>query len=211
MTSSTSAKVVLFDLFGVLTEPQPTAGKEELLAAAGIVGTADGEAFWTSYWDRRPPYDRAAVSAEEYWQSVGADLDTTFPADMIAALIAADCGSWRRMDPAMIALLERLAAGGQTIGLLSNIPEELAADLLLRHRWFELFAVTGFSCRIGAVKPEPEAFHWCLTELGVDAADVLFIDDRAENIAAAEAVGMRAKLFVGAADLARHLDPVPCG
>jgi len=68
------------------------------------------------------------------------------------------------------------------------------------------FAVTGFSCRIGAVKPEPAAFHWCLAELGVDATDVLFVDDRQENVTAAEAVGIRAKLFVGAEDLLDHLD-----
>src|SRR5437899_2171982 len=122
MAASTPAKVILFDLFGVLTEHQPLAEREALLGAAGFDGVADPTAFWTAYWNRRPPYDRAAISAAEYWRSVGADLDATFLPATIAALIAADCGSWRTMDPVMIGLLERLAACGQTIGLLSNIP-----------------------------------------------------------------------------------------
>ena len=203
------AKVVLFDLFGVLTEHQPEAEREFLLGATGVADTVDPAAFWTSYWINRPPYDRAAVSADEYWRSVAADLSAHFQPATVAALIEADCGSWRTMDPVMVGLLERLAGRGQTIGLLSNIPEELAADFMRRHRWFELFAVVAFSCRIGAAKPDPAAFEWCLRELGVDAGDVLFIDDREENVAAAEALGIRGKLFVGSADLFAYLQLDP--
>jgi putative hydrolase of the HAD superfamily len=201
MPNPTPAEVVLFDLFGVLTEHQPAAEQRYVVGAAGPAAVADPVDFWNSYWANRPPYDRAAVSAAEYWQLVAADLGTHFSPATVAALVEADCGSWRTMDPAMVGLLERLAADGQTIGLLSNIPEELAADFEVRHRWFGLFAVVAFSCRIGAAKPDPAAFEWCLRELGVDAAEVLFVDDRGENVEAAESLGIRGKLFVGSADL----------
>ncbi len=57
------------------------------------------------------------------------------------------------------------------------------------------------SCRTGHRKPEPEAFWAALSELGTPAAATLFVDDRPENVAAAENLGLRAVLFEGAASL----------
>ena len=53
-----------------------------------------------------------------------------------------------------------------------------------------IFAVRGFSCRIHMAKPDPEIFRWCCRALDVEPSRVLFVDDRAENVAAAEAIGM---------------------
>ena len=95
----------------------------------------------------------------------------------------------------MLALLGELAASGQRLALLSNIPEELAAHYELHHRWLEMFQVRGFSCRIGHAKPNPAAFRWCLDALAVPADQVVFVDDRGENIRAAQTIGIRCHLF----------------
>lgn len=58
-----------------------------------------------------------------------------------------------------------------------------------------MFQVRGFSCRIGHAKPDPAAFRWCLDALAVPADQVVFVDDREENIQAARAIGMRCHLF----------------
>ncbi|MFI1680801.1 hypothetical protein [Streptomyces sp. NPDC020607] len=63
----------------------------------------------------------------------------------------------------MVALVEELAAAGQPVALLSNIPKELAAHYEERHSWLKHFQVCAFSCRTGHAKPEPGAYHWCLT------------------------------------------------
>jgi putative hydrolase of the HAD superfamily len=123
-------------------------------------------------------------------------------------LRAADKGAWRGVDPAMETLLKRLAGEGRTLALLSNIPEELAVDFEERHPWFSVFSVLGFSSRIGAAKPDPAAFRWVLDRLATAPEDAMFIDDRAENVAAAVSLGMRGKLFLSPEDLVAELDRI---
>ncbi|MBB4928771.1 HAD family hydrolase [Kitasatospora kifunensis] len=199
---------VVLDLFGVIACAQSPAGRAEILAAAGVPA-GRVEEFWRAYWELRPSYDRGRLSGPDYWRSVAGAADTTFTRARIAELIAADCGSWRAVDSRMLDLLEVLARRGLTLGLLSNIPPELAEEFLRRHAWLGRFAVLGLSCRIGHVKPEPAAFDWCIKALGVEPARILFVDDCEENVRAARACGMQAHLFTDAATLAQSLAPGP--
>jgi hypothetical protein len=50
-------KVLVFDLFGVLTAPMSAAEQHHLVVAAGPEAEADPDRFWNAYWDHRPPYD----------------------------------------------------------------------------------------------------------------------------------------------------------
>ena len=199
---------VVFDLFGVIACSQSPTGRAEILAAAGVpAGRA--EEFWRAYWELRPSYDRGRLSGPDYWRSVAGAVGITVAQARIAELIAADCGSWRAVDPRMLDLLDVLSRSGLTLGLLSNIPPELADEFLQRYAWLGRFAVLGFSCRIGHVKPEPAAFDWCITTLGVEPARILFVDDREENVRAARARGMQGHLFTDAATLAQSIAPRP--
>ncbi|SNY64727.1 HAD family hydrolase [Paractinoplanes atraurantiacus] len=191
-------EVVLFDLFGVIARNQ---APEAVHALTEIAGAA-APAFLDAYWRHRPPYDRGQCTATAYWQRVALDLGTTFDTSRIANLIAADTDSWGAVDDDMVTLIERAAASGVRLALLSNIPEELAAHYEQHHRrWMRHFELVAFSCRIGRAKPDPEAFRWCARELGADPGHILFIDDRAENIAVAGRLGMRTHLFTGPARL----------
>ena len=208
MKPASAPTAVVFDLFGVIACAQSPAGRAEILAAAGVpAGRA--EEFWSAYWEFRPSYDRGALSGPDYWRSVAGTVGTAFTRAGIAELIAADCDSWRAVDPRMLDLLDVLARSGLTLGLLSNIPPELADQFLRRHAWLGRFAVLGLSCRIGYVKPEPAAFDWCVRALGVEPARILFVDDREENVRAARARGMQGHLFTDPATLAQSIAPGP--
>lgn len=209
MADASTVKVLIFDLFGVLTTPMTRAEQHHLVVAAGPEAEADPDAFWTAYWDLRPPYDSADVTPAQYWRGVAAAVGAVLDDAAVDRLRAADIGAWRGVAPVMEALLRRLVAEGRTIALLSNIPEELAVDFEARHPCFELFSVLGYSSRIGVAKPDPAAFHWVLERLGVEPGDALFIDDRAENVAGAIGVGLRGKLFVSPEDLAADLFAEP--
>lgn len=199
---------VVFDLFGVIACAQSPSGRAAILAAAGVPA-GDAERFWRAYWEVRPCYDRGRLSGPGYWRSVAGAVETTFTRARIAELIAADCNSWSAVDPRMLDLLDVLARSGQRLGLLSNIPPELTDVFLERHAWLGRFDVLGFSCRIGHVKPEPAAFDWCVRALGVEPAGILFVDDRAENVRAAQVRGMQGHLFTDAATLARSIPSRP--
>ncbi|WP_159944430.1 MULTISPECIES: HAD family phosphatase [unclassified Nocardiopsis] len=192
---------LLFDLFGVIARHQSEEGKDLLVRTAGVPAPA----FWEAYWARRHPYDRADVTAARYWAQVADDLGTSFDQERTAALVAADVASWSAVDETMVALVGELADSGRRLGLLSNIPEELAAHYEAHHPWLDRFDVLAFSCRIRRAKPEPEAYLWCREALGVGADRVLFVDDRAGNVEGARSVGMRGHVFTGVDELRREL------
>ncbi|MCK7626086.1 HAD family phosphatase [Streptomyces sp. RS10V-4] len=185
---------VLFDLFGVLARPQSAAGRRRLVRVAGAPETA----FWDAYGDLRPPYDRGETDGPGYWRQVAARLGTRLDRARTAELIAADVESWSAVDGATVALVGELAARGTTLGLLSNIPEELARHYESRHAWLGHFRLRAFSCRIGHAKPAPAAYRWCLAALPGPPERILFVDDREENVRAAEAAGLRGHHFTGA-------------
>ncbi|MGN9755422.1 HAD family hydrolase [Streptomyces sp. SD31] len=193
--------VFLFDLFGVIARLQSAEGKDRIVRTAGIPAPD----FWDAYWTLRPPYDRGEVNGPGYWRRVAKTLGTCFDDHQIERLVAADIASWSGVDDTMVDLLEELAAQDRRIALLSNIPEELAGHYEVRHAWFNRFEVCALSCRIGRAKPDPDAYRWCQNALRVPPDRVLFVDDRQDNIRAAEAVGMRGHLFTTAARLREHL------
>lgn len=54
-----------------------------------------------------------------------------------------------------------------------------------------------FSCDFGSAKPDPACFGQALDRLGAPAGEVIFIDDREDNVGAAIGMGMRGIQFTG--------------
>jgi len=68
----------------------------------------------------------------------------------------------------------------------------------------DLFDSEFYSCFMGAAKPKLEFFEKAVAKLGCNANEVLFLDDRVENVEAAKLAGLNATVFFGA-DGARSL------
>ena len=62
------------------------------------------------------------------------------------------------------------------------------------------------SGQVGMLKPEPGIYELLLNRNGLQAGDCLFIDDSAENVRGAVAVGMKAVRFTGADALSDQLE-----
>jgi len=67
------------------------------------------------------------------------------------------------------------------------------------------------SHEIGMRKPERAAFDHICTAIGVEPRSVIFFDDLAENVAAAESAGLRGVLVRSPADVAQALYPLGVG
>ncbi|MER6568278.1 HAD family phosphatase [Streptomyces sp. NPDC001093] len=195
-------KAVLFDMFGVLARVQSPESQAAIERTAGV----SGKRFWDAYWSLRHSYDRGDILGSAYWQRVGERLGMPFTGRQVEDLIAADLAGWSEVDQESVDFLAELADGGTRLGLLSNIPEELAAHYEDTQKWLGHFSVVGLSCRIGSAKPEPAAYEWCSRELGLPAEEILFVDDRSDNVQAARRVGMRGHLFTGVGALAAALE-----
>ncbi|MFF4422373.1 HAD family hydrolase [Streptomyces sp. NPDC001549] len=190
-------KAVLFDMFGVIARVQSPASMAVLERTVG----GDPDRFWAAYWAQRPPYDRGEVTGPGYWQAVCAQLGIPLDRRLTEELTAADLASWSEIDQRTVDLLGLLAGRGIVLGLLSNIPEDLAARYEATQPWLERFAVRGLSCRIGSAKPEPAAYEWCVRELGLPHGEILFVDDRAENVDAARRLGLQGHVFTSPEEL----------
>jgi HAD superfamily hydrolase (TIGR01509 family) len=97
-------------------------------------------------------------------------------------------------------LLGELKSAGVEMHALSNYPDwYLLIERKLRLSRFLRW--TFVSCRTGHRKPAPEAYRAAIEGLGRPPSDLLFVDDREENCAAARALGIESIRFRGAESL----------
>lgn len=161
---------------------------------------ADPADVSAAYWQHRLAYD-AGLAAETYWQRVLAALpprrDARDAASLIGWLIEADVASWTGFREEMWALAKRFRERGGRTAILSNGGPEVTAGLRARRpleAWFDAVIV---SCEVGVCKPDPRIFELCLSRLGVEPAEALFVDDRLENVEAAATLGLQTVHYTG--------------
>jgi putative hydrolase of the HAD superfamily len=105
-----------------------------------------------------------------------------------------------------LGILAELAASDQyLVGALNNEARETNDYRFQTFGLRDHFSVALSSCYIGLRKPDLAIYKRALDILGRPAHRVLFIDDRAGNVASAEAVGMKGIQFQGADQLRREL------
>jgi len=184
---------LLCDYGEVLSQAQPAGERAALVAASGL-GELD---FWRTYWAHRPAYDRADISAGDYWAAV---LGRSAAPPQVHDLTALDVASWLHANPAAVDSATRAGRRGYRLAILSNAPVEVA-HAIDRAPWLAGFEPRVFSCRLRLSKPDPAVYHKTLDHLAAPPEEIVFFDDRAENVVAAGAVGIRAHLFTDAFQL----------
>jgi putative hydrolase of the HAD superfamily len=202
--------IVLFDLFGVIACHQ----RPRAMAEMADLCNAPHDAFDDAYWACRPLYDAAQQTARQYWTGVLQRLALPAGAATIEWLRRADIDSWSRVDDDMVAHVQSLQNRAE-VALLSNIPADLADAFLEAQPWLHQLDLVALSGHIGVVKPDPAAFRHCITALRAEPSDFLFVDDRDENVQAAQQLGMHGHVFtsidrLAAAIDAWHLAEPPC-
>lgn len=191
---------VVFDIGNVLIRWQPErALRRHLPQRAAALAWLDRVGFydWNLEQDRGrslaealPVLAAAHPEAADYLH----DYADTF-AETIREPIA---GTW--------ALAERLAARGTPLHAITNWSAELyPVARALYPRLDTLFGVTVVSGVERVIKPDPAIYRRLLARTGAAAAECLFIDDSARNVAGAQAVGMAAHHFTDPAPLEAEL------
>jgi putative hydrolase of the HAD superfamily len=109
--------------------------------------------------------------------------------------------------PESLALIERLAAAGARLGIMSNTnPIDWgfisSGAFPAINRCFEHYVL---SYEVRAMKPERAIYDRAVQLAGAPAGEVFFTDDREENVAGAIDAGLDAVLFTTPAALQRQL------
>jgi putative hydrolase of the HAD superfamily len=121
-----------------------------------------------------------------YWSAVVGRPVTPSEA---ARLVAMDVASWAYPDEGTIDLVGELLDAGRGVALLSNAPVCIA-DGLDELPWIAAIGRRFYSGRMGLLKPDRKIFDEVARELGADPSEIVFIDDRPENVEGAELAGM---------------------
>jgi putative hydrolase of the HAD superfamily len=193
-------KVVVFDYGEVISVVPSPADRAELVALAG----AEEQPFWAAYWRHRDALDSWQIDAGEYWRRIGRELGADWPPALLHALWLADLRGWMRINPDVLDILLSLQRGGTRMALLSNAGRDYVS--YFRHGmlgdFFEQVFVSG---ELGTLKPGADIFRTMLAGLGVDASQVLFVDNRADNLEGAARLGIQGHVFTTAGELRGYL------
>jgi putative hydrolase of the HAD superfamily len=193
---------MVFDLGNVVL--YQNAGLPELARRIGAPASLAPEEFVDAYNAPRRDYDRHS-DPDNYWSKVAAACGAPAPnAATIAELITMDVAVWSGTEPAVIDLFAELHSAGIRLAVLSNAPTSMG-DHVRRQPWAQLFEKIVISGEIGLLKPDAEIYDYLLRELASPAGRVAFTDDLAENIAGADAAGIRGIRFHGVAALRSSL------
>jgi putative hydrolase of the HAD superfamily len=118
----------------------------------------------------------------------------------------------------MLDWAQALQRAGIPTGILSNIGDAMSAGLVARFNWLANFNHCTWSHSLNLAKPEPAIYRHAAEGLCAPFTNILFIDDRLDNIQAALATGMQAIQYLGHTsfldEMERHgltalLDPAP--
>ncbi len=156
-----------------------------------ITGLSE-ELMHRGYWAHRHAYDRGELSGRAFWETVGSDGGVLLTPAQVDSLLAADIDFWGRVNHPMLEWAQSLQRAGIPTGILSNMGDAMEAGLLARYAWIQDFGHHTWSHRLHIAKPEAAIYHHAAQGMKTPAANILFVDDRLENIQAAHGVGMQA-------------------
>nr|WP_255480208.1 HAD-IA family hydrolase [Quadrisphaera sp. RL12-1S] len=126
------------------------------------------------------------------------------PLESARDVVASWSASAGQVDRGVLQLVREQRARRRVV-LLSNATDRLDADLARLGVEDEVDAVYA-TYRIGVAKPDRAVYEHVAADLGLPTSACAFVDDSPRHVAGAEAAGMVAHLFTGAADLRVFLD-----
>jgi HAD superfamily hydrolase (TIGR01509 family) len=129
-----------------------------------------------------------ATTAEEFWEGFNRHFGTDVREDLLITCFHPVT------DPRMERLILDLKAAGHRVVCGTNAFEKHYRYHLSRGE-YAVFDRVYASNRMGIAKPSPAFFRRILEEEGWQARETFFIDDRADNVAAARDLGMRSFLY----------------
>ena len=186
-------KAVLFDADGVLQRPAYR-WRRAFGELPGLTEEAPLDQFARDVLDIEATFleceDDFAVAMAELVERSGHRFDAGTILTILNAI---------EVDAAIMDVVQSLRSSGIKCYLASNQQMHRALHMSETLGYAGLFDGEFYSCRLGVAKPKLSFFERVLAVLDLPGDAVLFLDDRAENVAGALQAGLYAAVFDGAA------------
>lgn len=172
-------KNVIFDVGGVLLEWNPAKFLKQMELPSHFV-----QVFESLLWAM---HDGGLVSREELVAKLPEHVDREVFLCCIKKL-----APFLAPIPETIDLLHALRRKGYKVYILSNMPEEMHQELTQLHDFFAYPEGQLFSYQVKAIKPQPQIYEALLQRYKLYPKESVFIDDRLDNVVAAERLQIKA-------------------
>ncbi|MBM3188514.1 MAG: HAD family phosphatase [Chloroflexi bacterium] len=191
--------VFAFDCGGVVLHETDCSPYERWAGRLGLSADELRQRLWAGdLWSQA---ERGQISDAAFWRRTGQELGLS---ERDARTLREDL--WRRWQPdaTVLSFIERVRTRYR-VAMISNATDALEGELARRYGLADRFETIVNSARVGVAKPDSGIYAELLRRLQVEASEVVLVDDRAENVAAAAALGMHVLWFVSPQEFARQL------
>ncbi len=178
-------KNIIFDVGQVLIKYQPLKNLEKALQDKSLARDVYAKTFGSQDWLK---LDRGLVTREELITELG----QKYPE--LENIISESIQNWPEFlepVPENARLLEKLSEKNYHLYYLSNFPREGFKDTQELFPYLKIFEEGVISGETGYVKPESGIYRALMEKIDLEPAVSLFIDDRQENLTAAEKFGFK--------------------
>ena len=184
----TRIRAILFDYGMVLSAPP----NPEAWSRLRSLTTLDEDQLHEGYWKHRHDYDRGDLKGASYWQLIAAEFGLPVPTDQnLTDLYDADTDLWTDLNLPMAEWAQSLQRAGIPTGILSNMPDQMELGVVRKHPWLRDFQHITWSHRLSTAKPDLAIYRHAADGLGLSPFNILFVDDKLENLEAARNTGMQ--------------------
>jgi epoxide hydrolase-like predicted phosphatase len=198
-------EAVVWDLGGVLVRTEDRTPRRIWERRLGLDQDALEAFVFGSEISRRAEVGDAEV--QDIWDDLSRRLNLS--PDQIAQLRQ---DFWRgdQLDANLVERIRQLRSKHRT-GLITNAFKDIRRAIEDDWHLDEIFDAILISAEIGLAKPDPAIYRMLLDQWSLDPGAAVFIDDFAENIAAARSLGMQAIHFRDPGQALSDLDKLLAG
>ncbi|MCX5637341.1 MAG: HAD family phosphatase [Planctomycetota bacterium] len=180
-------EAIIFDWGGVLIDdPRPAL----MRYCSKALGVSEKD-YLVAHWKFAADFIKGLISEDVFWARVCGELNK--PRPKVQSLWGDAFRAAYSPMPQVFAMVSRLRNIGCKTALLSNT--EVPAVEFFGELQYDMFDVAVFSCAEGITKPERKIYEITVDRLGLQPGQVVFIDDRLENINGAKQAGLNTILF----------------
>ncbi len=186
-------KNIIFDVGGVLLEWNPAKFLKQLELPSHFT-----EVFESLLWAM---HDGGLLSREELIAKLPEHVDRE-----VFSHCTRKIAEQLQPIPEMIDLFHELRRRGYKVYILSNMPEEMHLELAKLHDFFVHPEGQVYSYQVKAIKPQPQIYQALLQSYKLNPEESVFIDDRVDNVMAAERLKIKAIQCESPSQVRRQLE-----
>ena len=193
-------RLVLFDIGGVLVKWQDTWLYEKISKKYGIpLNILESECKNTI-----SKLHSGEISENEFWKIIGMKFNCDELINCERSFFFPIFSKLAKIDTEVLTILNQIKNIGLMIGTLSNL-ESTTKKILNNQNFFSNFDFEFLSHEIGFTKPDKRIFQYVLIHNPYNADEIIFIDDKLDNIMASNNIGIRSILYTNPKNLIHEL------